>query len=654
MALTPQEELEMLQLEEEEHQHSLKAGPGAMDTPSWVPEWYKQAAGASAANMAGKVNSATLGYGNLEDLPGIGKAFEQASKEHPIARAAGSFKGAIGPGMALGTGTTAAGGKLLNSAPGRVALGVAGGGIEGLLRKPQVDESRLGNAYYGARNAAIMGGGMETIAKGMSGASKLATWFGRKAAGLTPGQAQAFKGNPKEAERLADIQRNAPEQLIDEVQGKIKGGLEDVFENLSEPLLEKMGQKMAGRTVQVDPNQFKGTAAMPEIQRAWELKNPQKYAPYSKINIQGVESTPVIPKMMKAGRVQTLEPAQPQIASTPVDFPFKKSGNIQELEPAREAIQYTPVEQRMSLTKPVDQAWYGAKPGETSPFGRADVPVSEVEREMVAAGPKVTTREAAPAVRATPVEQTVRQTGPKEVIKERVPAVRATPMKEQLVRGGPSETKYTMTREGEGLEPIQTPPLPENFAIDVSQALRGKRLAGKAADHARALNPIGYNPSNDAEAAAASKLKKGIEGAVEAETARRAKLGLKEVGPSVEDINKQLSQAANYSDVARSRFKNNAAAILTESESTSSVPTRAMRNFIDEHSDAGLNKMADQLAAGTALQSPLKPEGLYRWGMREGASGLLKSSAKSDSAEKILQDIKLQSLFNTEANKLGR
>lgn len=520
--------------EEQEYEQYLietgqKPAPAAnsrIDTPSWVPDWVKSAASSVAAKQAGLANAATLGYGNLEDLPVVGDSFKQASEESPVARSYGTATGMVGPGAAMGAGAARVGGKLLNSAPGRVGLNAAQGGIEGLIRKPVNDETRLGNAYEGARNAALVGGAMEGGMKALQGGGKLAQWLGGKLGGLDKAQTEAFKRSPQEADRLAFSMENDPKGISDEVRAKIGGGLEETFDNISEPALNRVGKAVMHKSVNVRPDQFRGTAAEPEITRAWNLRNPQRHAPYTEVTPYEVRSTPVEPRM-NFGAIDE------QTAFLP-----------------------------------------------NRPYDSPEVPVQSVSRSISKAGP------------------------------------------EQVVSRGftPGEIVHATTA------PI---PTPEVMALRGPQALRSKRAAQKAASYKKAVDGPAYREADDADALAATRLKLGLEGAA----------------PDVTEANQVLSEAAEYSGAARAKFANNPAAILVDSDSAGSVPTRAMRQFIDKHGNAGLQNMSDSLGAGRKLAPPSSPEGMYAGAKRIGARGAIQASGKADAAASTLKDQKLRAFL---------
>lgn len=246
---------------------------GRIDTPSWVPDIIKQAAGAVAAKQAGLVQSASLGYGKLEDLPVLGDSFKQASEEHPAYRMYGSASGAVAPGAAMGAAAAPlAAARYLNNPVGRTAVNAGMGGIEGLIKKPEANETRLGNAAAGARNSAIVGGGMEALAGLSKGGGKLAQWLGQKLGGVSNPEATAYKQNPQDSERLADMMRNDPMGLSNEVKSHVKGGLDDAFENTSRPALERVEKAVLGKSARVNPADFQGTAAGQEIDRTMALR----------------------------------------------------------------------------------------------------------------------------------------------------------------------------------------------------------------------------------------------------------------------------------------------------------------------------------------------------------------------------------------------
>lgn len=517
---------EMSQLEAHHNSQS-----GKIDTPSWVPEGVKNVAGMLAAKQAGALRSASLGYLDPEKIPGVSSGFKEASAEHPIVRAFGSMEGSVVPGALMGEAAAPlAAMKYLNNPVGRTAVNAGMGGIEGLIRKPEEGQTRLGNAKTGAITSGVVGGVMEAL----SGVADLGGWLsqrlGRKFGGLSVPEAESYARSPVRSEELAKKAAHDPMGLNQEVKEKIGGGLETAFDRVSQPQLDKLSKMGLGKTVQVNPGQFKGTAAEPEILRAWNLRGPERSASYNEIAPYEAKMTPVQPKY----RFGAPEEQTAHLPNRPYDSP--------------------------------------------------EVAVQTIDKSIVKAGP------------------------------------------EQIVsRGftrGPLITEETAPRQ-----------IPESMAITWPQAMAAKRATGNAAAFKRALNPQGYSPADDAEAQAFSRLKAGMEG----------------VAPEAKESNRILEEAARYSGQAKDHLGQNPAAILTDSDSLGSGATRSMRQFLDTHGDAGLEEMANQLAAGRKLGEPKEAESIRNALSRQAARGLLKGSAKADSAKQILRDMKIRSLFGAEA-----
>jgi hypothetical protein len=544
-----------------------------------LPNWVKTAGSMLAAKQAGLANAVTLGYGDLGDLPVVGKGFEQAKKESPVSYAYGNMQGAVGPGAAMGVATAAvAPARMASSVPGRIAINAAQGAIEGGLRNPREGENRLTNAMTGGRDAALMGTALEGAAGATRVGGKLAQWLGGKLGGVTKPEAVAFKRSPETADDLARKLREDPKGLSEEVQKRIGGGIEETFDRVSEPALQKVGRAVVHKNVRVRPDQFRGTAAEPEIQRSWDLRHPPRHAAYTEVTPFEVQATPVRTRIMKAGPIQETRAAQPPV-------------------------QMQPIETRMHFGEPVEQTYFNGR----NPYDPASVPVESVDRSIEKAGGLVT-------------------------LKPRVPAVRNSPVGSRVVKDGPVATleKGYLRGQQNFIETAQTP-MSETISLHGPQALRAKRAAQKAAAHKNALSPLGYDPASEADAAAAGRFKLGLEGAA----------------PDVIEANKTLEEAARYSGMAKARFSNNPAGILTDSESVGSVPTRQMRQFLDQHGNAGLEDMANSLAAGRAL-GPQGKEGLWDAVTRVGARGLLRGSAKADSAEQAMRDMKIRALLQGE------
>lgn len=471
------------------------------------PERWKSIAGMDSKYNAG---------GELRGQPG-NKFDEVTAGTPPMVAPVGSVPGAVGK-LAEFLGA---------SAPRRIATNAAYGAAEGAAKTPQAGDSRLGNAAWGAGINAGLGGLMEG---GAAVYKKGAQWAGGKLGGLTNTQAASYAGNPAEADRLSDMNRNNPIGLSDEVRNQVKGGLDDAFENVSRPALEKVGQKLVGKTVAAKPDDFSGTAAGSEIERAW--------------NTQGNTNKVDVPVFEKAQTEYTPVKTDTQIGDE-IKSPMKDgmAGITNE----------TPVPARQVTRSVQPQAW------QDTGFGGQPVEGKTALEDLLI---------------------------PRGTQKASVPA-----------------------------------PLPDSVSLTGQQALSAKRASQQAANYNRSLNPIGYNAANDAEAQAGGRMRKAIEG----------------VAPDTAGLNDTIEQASRYAAHAKATMGTNPAQILTESDSLGSVPTRSMRQFLDQNAGTNLEGLAKSLDAGRAMNDPDAAKGLLdRVLAKPAARTMLKSVNKADSLKDIL------------------
>lgn len=109
------------------------------------------------------------------------------------------------------------------------------------------------------------------------------------------------------------------------------------------------------------------------------------------------------------------------------------------------------------------------------------------------------------------------------------------------------------------------------------------------------------------------------------------------VAPDTAGLNDTIEQASRYAAHAKATMGTNPAQILTESDSLGSVPTRSMRQFLDQNAGTNLEGLAKSLDAGRAMNDPDAAKGLLdRVLAKPAARTMLKSVNKADSLKDIL------------------
>lgn len=153
------------------------------------------------------------------------------------------------------------------SAPKRIITTGAIGATHGLLRTPAAGEDRIGNAITEGGAAAAMSG----LGEGISSAIP---WLGAKFARLSKNQAEAYAADPAFAEDVYQKFKTDPETLSADISQQIKDAKNKIYETQAAPLLQKRGEMMTGKNVNISPYQFQGTVAEPEINRVFNTSGP--------------------------------------------------------------------------------------------------------------------------------------------------------------------------------------------------------------------------------------------------------------------------------------------------------------------------------------------------------------------------------------------
>lgn len=163
------------------------------------------------------------------------------------------------------------------SAPLRVAANAAIGGARGGLQDPGENGSRIKNAAIGAGVGGTTAGLLELI-------NSIYPYAASKLMGIKKADAVTYAENKGLANDIYNKFQEDPEALNQELSGMIKDSLygdNSVFDKKSAPLLQKRGELLVGKNVDVVPSQFKGTAAEPELIRIQNLtRDPTEVGHY--------------------------------------------------------------------------------------------------------------------------------------------------------------------------------------------------------------------------------------------------------------------------------------------------------------------------------------------------------------------------------------
>lgn len=332
---------------------------------------------------------------------------------------------------------------LTSSASRRIATGA----VQGAASDPE-------HPVWGGTKGALMAAGGEALAGALGVGGKIAKWTGGKLTALKDTQANAYADNPELADQMSQVYKESPQEFSDMVKDQAKGALVDgpnsLYEKSSQPLLDAKGQKIAGLNVRVQPQQYQGTAAGQEMERAWNAKG----------------------NTVDQWQPEGSQMVSPKVESSPLNYEWQSQGK-QLVNPE---VRATPVD---------TQTNYGPSDNQSTPMPgyapSAPVRVSSVNPQIAPVGPEQ-------------VEKS--QTLAELFARKPVPSAPQTEIPEINV---PVERK------------VQAPaPMPDQFSITGPQALRANRASMEAAAHKEALNPLGYSPADEPEAIAAAHLRKAL------------------------------------------------------------------------------------------------------------------------------------------------
>lgn len=122
----------------------------------------------------------------------------------------------------------------------------------------------------GALVNAGIAGGLETAGAALQGPVKrLTTWLGGKSAGIQAPAAEAYVQDPSAAQALYDEQSKDALSFKQRMEDQISQGRQNLQSNVLDPLKSQLSKLGIGKSFRVNPAQFEGTEAHPEIADAW-------------------------------------------------------------------------------------------------------------------------------------------------------------------------------------------------------------------------------------------------------------------------------------------------------------------------------------------------------------------------------------------------
>jgi hypothetical protein len=164
----------------------------------------------------------------------------------------------------------------------RLASGVGTAAAEGFVRPgAETMDDRIENAKTAAKWAGgfgafgeAVGGAARVVQSAGSGSKKLGGALTR----LKPDEAASYANDPKLAEEVSSQFRTDPMGFSERVRTQTRTALDTIKEK-SAPIREKLGQKLTGKSVRLNPKDFEGTAIGEELQRAQAANPaPQRFA----------------------------------------------------------------------------------------------------------------------------------------------------------------------------------------------------------------------------------------------------------------------------------------------------------------------------------------------------------------------------------------
>jgi len=189
--------------------------------------------------------------------PGANEGFAKVGTGLALGGAAGAAADALGGGMAANAGANAGASGLQKY-------------LSNLMDKnPDSTQGVVGNAVTGG----VMSAGLDSAGKLFQLLKGGAVKAGTSLTGVTPYEGNAYAANPKLAEQMYGKVVNDPNGLDTQATGELKTALDRLQSQVINPKMSQVNLKAAGLpNIQVNPQQYAGTSAGSEIERAFNTQ----------------------------------------------------------------------------------------------------------------------------------------------------------------------------------------------------------------------------------------------------------------------------------------------------------------------------------------------------------------------------------------------
>lgn len=159
------------------------------------------------------------------------------------------------------------GGRGIAPALARTGVNTAMGGAQGALQNP---DNPWEGAKAGAKVAALLSGGLETAGQIARPISAGLQRGGRAVGGLGPEETAAYQANPTAATDAYKMEKNDPLAFQEASKGAAQTARDRLQSQYIDPRRTEIRTSGLGKSYAVNPAQFEGTAAYPEMQSAWD------------------------------------------------------------------------------------------------------------------------------------------------------------------------------------------------------------------------------------------------------------------------------------------------------------------------------------------------------------------------------------------------
>lgn len=206
-----------------------------------------------------------------------------------------------------------------------------------------------------------------------------------------------------------------------------------------------------------------------------------------------------------------------------------------------------------------------------------------------------------------------------------------------------------------GREVPQAPAQPPSHNITLEQLENARRASDAAANLKAQTSPNQQLPANDADFAAANKLRNARNAIIGDSQATIRSPGGDVKQMSGTDLADALSEASNANERVN-RLGSGPGRILTDSEAPGTLSTRALADYLDKQTGSNFTEQARALAAGKQVGSPI--EGMWANALRPVGKTLLKTSTPAMQSGATVQQATpaansalLNALFGSGASK---